>query len=129
MAIIMASQVVIVEMAPVMARPPVEKIAPMRGVSKVVPQVGQPAPRAMSPVMIPAFSMFSEFLEALLLSRFLSQRRTIIPIKIPCKIEIAKMGSQSRKGWLMPKIAINELPRILKDLASPALHFSLTAAI
>ena len=120
----MARMVTTVEMVPAMARPPVEKMAARRGVIRVAPQVGQPAPRAMSPVMMLAFSMFSEFLEAVLLSRFLSQRRTIIPIKMPCKIEIAKMGSQSRKGWLMPKIAINELPRILKDSGKPRADIS-----
>ncbi len=61
MAIMMASHVIIVEMVPVIARPPVEKIVPISGVSKVVPQVGQPAPRAMSPVMMPAFSRLAEF--------------------------------------------------------------------
>ena len=90
---IMASQVTTVEMVPVTARPLVEKIAPISGVSRVVPQVGQPAPRAMSPVMMPAFSRLAEFN-----SFFLFQRKTIRPISVPCKIEIAKIGNQSKKG-------------------------------
>ena len=88
-----------VEMVPVTASPPVEKIAPRRGVSKVVPQVGQPAPSAIRPVIRPAFSRFSEFLELLMVdSRFLFQRKTISPMRSPCKIEMAKIGIQSRKG-------------------------------
>ena len=53
--------VTMVEMVPAMARLPVLKMAPMSGVMRVAPQVGQPAPRAMRPVMMPAFSRFSEF--------------------------------------------------------------------
>ena len=100
MAIIMASQVTIVEMVPVIARPPVEKIAPSSGVSSVVPHVGQPAPRAMSPVIMPAFSRLAEFWDF-----FLLQRSTIRPISVPCNILMAKIGSQSRKGCPRPNIA------------------------
>ena len=89
----MASQVTMVDIVPVMASPPVEKIAPINGVNNVVPQVGQPAPRAMSPVMMPAFSRLAEFC-----SRFLPHNKTISPIRIPCKIEIAKNGNHSRNG-------------------------------
>lgn len=92
-----ATQVMMVEMVPVIARPPEEKMAPMSGVIKVVPQVGQPAPRAMSPAMMPALLRFSEFLG--LFWRFLFQSKTMRPNKIPCRVEIAKMGSQSRKAW------------------------------
>lgn len=56
----MARMVTTVLMVPAMARLPVEKMAPIRGVMRVTPQVGQPAPRAMRPVMMPAFSRFSE---------------------------------------------------------------------
>ena len=73
-----ARVVTIVEIVPAMARVPVEKMADIKGVRRVVPQVGQPAPRAISPVIIPAFSRLAEFC-----SRFLFQRRTIRPIKIP----------------------------------------------
>lgn len=52
--------VIAMDMAPVIARLPDEKIAPMRGVIRVVPQVGQPAPRAIRPVMMPAFSTLAE---------------------------------------------------------------------
>ena len=89
----MASQVIIMEIVPAMASPPVEKSVPRSGVSRVVPQVGQPAPRAMRPVMMPAFSRLAEFC-----SRFLFQRRTIRPMRTLCRIEIAKIGNQSRNG-------------------------------
>ena len=82
-----------VEMVPAMASPPVEKIAPRSGVRSVVPQVGQPAPRAISPVIMPALPRLAEFC-----SRFLFQSRTMRPIRIPCKIQMLKTGSQSRKG-------------------------------
>ena len=59
-AMMIESQVVIAEIVPAMERLLVEKIAPTSGVIRVVPQVGQPAPRAISPVMIPAFSIFAE---------------------------------------------------------------------
>jgi len=92
--------VTMAEIAPAIARLPVEKIAPISGVKRVVPQVGQPAPSAISPVMIPAFSRLAE-----LFSRFLCQRKTIRPIKTPWRKESAKIGSQSRKTWFMPKMA------------------------
>ncbi len=92
-----ASQVTIVEIVPAIARPPVEKIAPMSGVMRVVLQVGQPAPRAISPVIMPAFSTFAELVESVFW-RFLLQRRTIRPIRIPCKSEIEKTGNQSKNG-------------------------------
>lgn len=111
----MASQVTIVEMAPVMARLLLEKMAPIRGVRSVVPQVGQPAPRAIRPVIRPAFSRLAELSEAgvaaeedlagladlverLAEGRFLFQRRVMRPMRTPCKIEMEKIGSQSRKG-------------------------------
>ena len=96
MAMIIASQVTMVEIVLLMARLLVEKIAPMSGVMRVVPQVGQPAPRAIKPVMMPAFSRFSAFWP--LFSRFLFQRRTIRPIRMPWRVAIRKIGSQSRKG-------------------------------
>ncbi len=107
----------IVETAPVMARPLVEKIAPNSGVSKVVPQVGQPAPSAMSPVIILAFSMFSEFLEPSV--RFLCQRSTMRPIRMPWSKEIRKIGSHSRKILLTPKTPIKASPRILMVPENP----------
>ena len=45
---------------PAMARLPVEKMAPRSGVRRVTPQVGQPAPIAIRPVMMPAFSRLAE---------------------------------------------------------------------
>ena len=116
------------DIVPAMARLPVEKIAPIRGVIRVAPQVGQPAPRAMSPVMMPARSMFSEFLEAFC-SFFLFQRRVIRPIRMPCKIEIAKIGSQSKKGWLKPKIAKNESLMILRLSGKPRAAMSSNLAV
>jgi len=89
----MASQVTMVEMVPATARPPVEKMAPRSGVIRVVPQVGQPAPRAMSPVMMPAFSRLAAFC-----SRFFSHKTTINPIRVPCNKEMKKTGSQVKKG-------------------------------
>lgn len=163
-AIMTASQVTIVEMVPAIARLPVLKMAPRSGVRRVTPQVGQPAPRAMRPVMRPARSRLEELSEALtegtpgviladLASlalavlvvldaldvlavlagaflaegwgeRFLFQRRTMIPIKIPCRIAIEKTGSQSRKGWLMPKMARKASPRILRPFGKPKANMS-----
>lgn len=94
--------VTIIEMAPAMAREPVEKIAPSSGVKSVVPQVGQPAPRAINPVMRLAFSTPAEL--APFSSRFFCQRNTIRPTKIPCNKLKKKVGSQSIKIWLIPKI-------------------------
>ncbi len=65
MAIMMAITVRTEETAPAMARLPVEKMAPMRGVMRVTPQVGQPAPRAIRPVMMPALPRLSVTLDAL----------------------------------------------------------------
>lgn len=87
-----ASQVMTVEIVLAMAKPPAEKIVPISGVSRVVPQVGQPAPSAISPVMIPAFSRFSA-----LSFCFFFQRKTIKPINVLCKSTMKKVGSQSRK--------------------------------
>ena len=95
-AIMMASQVTMVETVPAIERLLVEKMAPRSGVMSVVPQVGQPAPRAISPVMIPAFSTLAELAEAAVF--FFCQRRTIRPIRIPCKMAMQKIGSQSRNG-------------------------------
>lgn len=103
-----------VEMAPVTARPPVEKIVPIRGVKSVVPQVGQPAPRAIRPVIMPAFSRLAEFWFF-----FLFHSRTMRPIKMPCRIEMAKIGIQSRKGWLIPNIATKLSIIILRLFGKP----------
>ena len=110
-ATIIAIMVTIVEIVPVIARLPEEKIAPTSGVIKVVPQVGQPAPRAIKPVMMPAFSTLAE-LEVTSVGTaldlagdftgvtpdfvvtadclFLCQRKTMRPIKILCKSVMAK---------------------------------------
>ncbi len=88
-AIKMARKVTMVEIAPVMARLPEEKIAPISGVRSVVPQVGQPAPRAIRPVIMPAFSTLAE-LEVEAASCFLCQRKTMRPIRALCKRQIAK---------------------------------------
>lgn len=113
-AMIIASQVTIVEMVPAIERLPVEKMAPMRGVIKVVPQVGQPAPRAMRPVTIPAFSRLAEFC-----SFFFFQRRTMRPMRIPCKIAMKKIGSQSRKALLTPKILRKLSPIMRRPFGKP----------
>ena len=68
-------------MVPAMARLPVLKMTPMRGVRRVAPQVGQPAPRAIRPVIRPAFSRFSAFPS--LFSRFLFHNKTIRPMRMP----------------------------------------------
>ncbi len=65
MAIMMARTVRIEETAPAMARLLVEKMAPIKGVMRVTPQVGQPAPRAIRPVMMPALPRLSVTLDAL----------------------------------------------------------------
>lgn len=108
-----------VEMVPVTARPPVENMAPSSGVRRVVPQVGQPAPRAMRPVIMPAFSILSELLLPSFFSRFLAQRKTMRPIRMPWRSEIPKTGSQLKNGWLMPKMPINALPRICMEPEKP----------
>lgn len=113
-AMIIASQVTIVEMVPAIERLPVEKMAPMRGVIKVVPQVGQPAPRVMRPVTIPAFSRLAEFC-----SFFFFQRRTMRPMRIPCKIAMKKIGSQSRKALLTPKILRKLSPIMRRPFGKP----------
>ena len=102
------------EMVPVTARPPVEKRVPSSGVNSVVPQVGQPAPRAISPVMIPALPRLLAFC-----SRFLCQSKTMRPMRVPCKMLRAKIESQSRKGWLMPKMPMKLSPRMVKALGRP----------
>lgn len=63
MAMMIASQVTIVEMLLAIERLPVEKMAPISGAMRVVPHVGQPAPRAIRPVIMPAFSMFVALFE------------------------------------------------------------------
>ena len=93
MAMMIARAVTMAETVPAMARLPVEKIAPRRGVSKVTPQVGQPAPRAIKPVTMPARSRLAAFWDF-----FLFQSKTMRPIRIPWRMEMAKMGSQSKKG-------------------------------
>ena len=102
-ATIMATTVMMAEMAPVMARLPDEKMAPMSGVIRVVPQVGQPAPSAMRPVMMPAFSMLAE-LDVAAPWRFLCQRSTMRPMRVLWRIVMKKVKSQSRIGTLIPKI-------------------------
>ena len=94
-ATITATMVTIVEMAPVIAKLPEEKMAPISGVIRVVPQVGQPAPSAMRPVIMPAFSTLAEFEPAV---RFLCQRRTMRPIRMPWSKAIRNIYSQSKKG-------------------------------
>ena len=103
-----------VEMVPATARPPVEKMVPSSGVSSVVPQVGQPAPRAIRPVMMPALSRFSVFSFC-----FLFQRRVMRPMRVPWRILMAKIGSQSRNPKLKPKIPRKLSPRILRLLGNP----------
>ena len=112
-----------VEIAPEMASPPVEKMAPRSGVSSVVPQVGQPAPRAMSPVIMPAFSRLA-VLEVSFWWRFLSQRRTIRPMRTPWSTQMAKIGSQSKKGWLTPKMARKLLLMICRFAGKPSAPIS-----
>ena len=113
-AMMMARTVTMVEMVPAIERLPVETKAPIRGVISVVPQVGQPAPRAMRPVMIPAFSRLAAFC-----SRFFFQRRTMRPMRIPWSRAIQKTGSQSRKGCLMPKIPRKLSPMIRRPSGKP----------
>lgn len=93
MAMMIATQVTMMDTVPAIARLPVLKNAAMSGVRSVVPQVGQPAPRAINPVIIPAFSRL-----AALFSRFFFHKTTIKPISVPCNKAIKKIGSQSRKG-------------------------------
>lgn len=95
---IIASAVTMVDIVPVTASPPVEKMAPRRGVSRVVPQVGQPAPKAMSPVMMPAFSRLAALVELADCSRFLFHNNTISPMRVPWSMQIANVGNQSRNG-------------------------------
>ena len=76
--------------------------------------MGQPAPRAMSPVMMPARSRLAAFC-----SRFLCQRRTVRPIKVPCNNEMQKTGSQSRNGWLTPKMPMKLSPMIRRPSGKP----------
>ena len=111
-AMMIARMVTMEEMAPAMARLPVLKMAPRRGVSKVAPQVGQPAPSAIRPVMMPAFSRFSEFWPGF--SRFLSQSKIMSPIRMPWRMAIRKIGSQSENAWSTPKMARKLLPMICK---------------
>lgn len=115
-----ATQVTMIEIVPAIARLPVLKMAPSRGVKRVVPQVGQPAPSAIKPVMRPAFSRFSA-----LFSLFFFQRTTISPIKVPCKRAIKNIGSQSKKGWLIPKMPIKLSPRILRPSGKPRVNMRL----
>ena len=117
-----ASQVIAVEIVPAKDKPPVEKTAPMSGVISVVPQVGQPAPSAISPVIIPAFSTFAELGEFRFF--FFCQRKTMRPIKILCSIARQKIGSQSRNGWLMPRIASRFSPIILRLSGKPSILMS-----
>ncbi len=125
--------VTILEIVPAIARPPVEKIAPRSGVRRVTPQVGQPAPRAIRPVMRPALPIFSAVevcsvfedlfgffeVETEGLWDFLWINRTIMPIKMLCKMEMAKIGSQSRKGSPMPKMAMRFSQMILSPSGKP----------
>ena len=103
-----------VEIVLAMVRLPVLKSTPSSGVSKVVPQVGQPAPMAIRPVIMPARSRLAAFCSLLF-----SHKRATSPMRIPCKSEILKIGNQSRKGWLMPKVAMMALPIILRLFGKP----------
>lgn len=109
----------IVETVPTTERLPVEKIAPIIGVIKVVPQVGHPAPRAINPVTIPARSRLTEFW-----AFFLCQSKTMRPMRIPCRIAIQKTGSHSAKGWLMPKMLTKLSPRMRILPANPVRRIS-----
>ena len=104
-----------VEIAPAIDKLPVEKITPINGVIRVVPQVGQPAPSAINPVMMPAFSRLAAFW-----SFFFFQSKTIRPIRVPCRMAMKKIGSQSRKGWFIPKMAKKLSPMILRPLGKPS---------
>lgn len=123
MAIIIANRVIMVETVPAMASPPVEKMAPISGVMRVAPQVGQPAPRAIKPATMLALSRSAE------LCLFLLQRRTIRPIRMPCNTAMAKIGSQSKKGWPKPKID-KKLSQMIKRLSGrPRAAISLNLAV
>ena len=74
--------------------------------------------------MMPALPRFSEFVEAVFSSRFLFQRSTISPMRMPWSMEIAKIGSQSRKGCPSPKIARKLSRRILKQSGKPSAPIS-----
>ena len=52
-----------------------------------------------------------------------------MPIKIPCKMEMRKMGSQSRKGWLMPKMARKLSAMILRLSGKPMAAMSSNLAV
>ena len=108
-----------VEIVPAIERLPVEKMAPIKGVMRVVPQVGQPAPRAMRPVTIPAFSILAEFC-----SFFFFHNNTIRPMRIPCKIAIQKTGNQSRMGCPIPKIAKRFSPMMRRLPVNPWIRIS-----
>ena len=118
-AMMMARTVTTVEIVPAIERLPVETKAPMRGVMSVVPQVGQPAPRAMRPVMMPAFSRLAAFC-----SRFFFQSRTIRPMRTPWSKAMQKKGSQSRKGWLTPKIPRKLSPIMRRPSGKPRIRIS-----
>ena len=111
--------VIMVEMAPVIARLLEEKIAPMRGVMRVVPQVGQPAPRAIRPVIMPAFSTLAE-LEAVAPWRFLCQRSTMRPMRVLWRRVIKKVKSQSRMGTLKPKMPRKAFRMSLRLFGKPS---------
>ena len=117
-ATMMATIVIAIEMALVIMKLPEEKIAPIKGVIRVVPQVGHPAPRAISPVMMPAFSTLAEF-EELASSRFLCQSKIMRPIRVLCKMVIRNVKSQLVKGMFMPKIPRNESRMILRLAGKP----------
>ena len=41
------------------------------------------------------------------------------PIRIPWRVQIRKIGSQSKNGWLMPKIEKKLSPRMWKTCGKP----------
>ncbi len=113
-----------VEIVPAIARLLVEKNVPSSGVSNVVPQVGHPAPSAIRPVMMPAFSIFSE-----LFFRFLFQRIMIRPISVLCSSVIKKIEIQSKNSWLIPKIARNVSRIILRLSKGPSVKIRLSLEV
>ncbi len=52
-----------------------------------------------------------------------------MPIRVPCKIEIRKIGSQSKKAWPKPKIARKLSPRILRLFLRPVVAMSSNLAV
>ncbi len=72
---------------------------------------------------------FAVSLDALFSGRFLWAKRVMTPSKIPCKTERRKIGNQSKKAWLKPKIARKLSPRILKLPVKPVAAMSSNLAV